>query len=66
VTPFAALHDEAHNVTSVLDQEIAGGERVHCHPLTNDRTTAIAGADLVRFLSSVGHAPQILDLTRDS
>jgi Ala-tRNA(Pro) deacylase len=32
------------------------------HPLANDRTTAIAPADLLRFIAACGHAPRIIDL----
>ena len=35
---------------------------LHYHPLRNDRTTAIAPADLVRFLEAEGHPPWIIDL----
>ena len=32
------------------------------HPLENDRTTAIAPGDLVRFLDACGHQPRIVEL----
>ena len=32
------------------------------HPLENDRTTAIAPADLLRFIAACGHRPRIVDL----
>lgn len=57
VTPFSVLHDTAAKVTMVLDRTLASAGVVHAHPLTNDRTTALAGIDLVRFLTDVGHAP---------
>jgi 8-oxo-dGTP pyrophosphatase MutT (NUDIX family) len=60
VTPLAALHDAGGDVTVVLDAALATAPLVQCHPLTNDRTTAIAGPDLVRFLDAVGHSPVIL------
>jgi Ala-tRNA(Pro) deacylase len=31
------------------------------HPLKNTATTALAAADLVRFIRSCGHDPLILD-----
>jgi Ala-tRNA(Pro) deacylase len=37
-------------------------ERLNYHPLTNAATTAIAAADLLRFMQACGHAPRILDL----
>lgn len=57
VTPLAALADTAGAVRVVLDRGLRDAPVVYCHPLTNDRTTAIAGADLVRFLEATGHPP---------
>lgn len=61
VTPLAALHDRDGLVTVVLDASLPASEAVHCHPLTNDRTTTLRGADLVRYLESTGHAPVLID-----
>jgi len=68
VTPFAAFNDRDHSVTVVVDAALvgSGNDNVHCHPLTNDRTTSIKGDDLVRFLVSTGHPPIILDLDASS
>ena len=62
VTPLAAVNDRAGAVTAVLDARVAGASRVWVHPLTNDRTTSLSGADLVTFLSDCGHAPRVIDL----
>lgn len=62
VTPLAAMNDRAGAVRVVLDAAILADDLVHCHPLTNDRTLAIAPRDLVRFLEATGHAPTLLDL----
>ena len=32
------------------------------HPLSNDRTTAVAPADLLRFIAACGHVPRVVDL----
>ncbi len=32
------------------------------HPLANDRTTAVAPADLLRLIAACGHEPRIVDL----
>jgi len=64
VTPFAVLHDTDRQVTAVLDASVAASEVVHCHPLTNDRTTALSGADLVKFLTATGHPPLLVELAR--
>ena len=47
-------------VTVVLDQAMLDITPLNLHPLRNDRTTTIATADLLRFLESCGHTPQIL------
>ena len=35
------------------------------HPLRNDQTTAIAPADLVRFIRACGYEPVALDLAAE-
>lgn len=62
VTPLAILNDPRAEVTLVLDKALASAERVWCHPLTNDRATAISGPDLVRFAEALGHPPTLLEL----
>lgn len=63
VTPFAVIDDTVRQVTVVLDSAILGPAPVNCHPLVNHMTTAIAVADLLRFLESTGHPPRRLDMT---
>jgi len=46
----------------VLDKALLEQTPVNCHPLVNHMTTAIAPADLVRFLEAEGHPPLLLDL----
>ena len=62
VTPFALINDVEHFVTPVLDAEMLAHETLNYHPLDNDRTTAIAPADLLRLLAATRHSPRILDL----
>jgi len=62
VTPFAAINDGANRVTVVLQQAMLAHDPLNYHPLENTRTTAIAPADLVRFLEASGHAPRIVDI----
>lgn len=61
VTPLAALRDDEKLVRVVLDAAILSAPLVHCHPLTNDRTIAVAPTDLVRVLEAHGHGPAIVD-----
>ena len=62
VTPFALMNDEACRVTAIFDEAMLTGDPVHFHPLRNDRTTAIAAADLLRFARACGHDPLVMTL----
>ena len=62
VTPFALINDRQGQVRVAIDKVILQQDPVNCHPLANDRTTAIAPRDLLTFIESSGHKPMILDL----
>jgi Ala-tRNA(Pro) deacylase len=62
VTPLALVNDREHRVKVVLDAALLRLDPVHCHPLTNDMTTAMSSQDLLKFIAATGHTPQILDL----
>ncbi len=62
VTPFALINDTGQRVSVVLDREMMGFDPLNYHPLTNRATTAIAPADLLRFIAACGHQPAIVDL----
>jgi len=61
VTPLAAINDAEGRVRMVLDSGILDADLVNAHPLHNRATTAIAPADLLRFLDATGHSPLIVD-----
>jgi Ala-tRNA(Pro) deacylase len=63
VTPFALVNDVELRVTPVMDAAMLNHDPLNYHPLINDRTTAVAPADLLRFISACGHSPRILDLS---
>lgn len=63
VTAFGAINDSDHKVTFVLDADLMKDEIINCHPLSNDATTSIASADLVRFMEATGHTPLVLKVT---
>jgi len=63
VTPFALVNDIEHLVTPVLDAAMLDHDPLNYHPLANDRTTAVASADLLRFIAACGHVPRTIDLT---
>jgi Ala-tRNA(Pro) deacylase len=59
-TPFAAINDHDDAVRIVLEQRLLSEQWLNFHPLVNSMTTAIAPADLLRFLDAVGHPPLLL------
>ena len=62
VTPFAAINDAGRRVTLVLQRAMLEHDPLNYHPLENDRTTAVAPGDLVRFLDAAGHPPLVVDI----
>ena len=62
VTPFALINDRDRQVRVAIDKALLAHSPVHCHPLANDRTTAIEPADLLAFIRACGHQPLIIDL----
>jgi len=63
VTAFGLLNDKGGNVRFVLDSALAEAEIVNAHPLTNEATTSIASADLLRFVEATGHEALILNVS---
>ena len=62
VTPFALINDTAHQVSVVLDAEMMQHDVVSYHPLVNTATVTLTPDDLLKFISSCGHEPQIVEL----
>ncbi|HWB48379.1 MAG TPA: prolyl-tRNA synthetase associated domain-containing protein [Stellaceae bacterium] len=62
VTPYAVINDRAGRVAVVLHRAMLEHDPLNYHPLENSRTTAIAAADLVRFLEATAHPPRIVDI----
>jgi Ala-tRNA(Pro) deacylase len=60
VTPFALINDAANRLNVVLDASMMAEPLLNFHPLRNDATTAISSADLLKFIQSCGHRPQIV------
>ena len=56
------MNDAGALVTAVFDEGMLAKDPVNFHPLRNDRTTAIAAADLISFARASRHAPVILAL----
>lgn len=62
VTPFAVINDKEHRVNVVLDEWMMQQELVNFHPLENTATTTLKPADLLLFIRSCGHVPQIIKI----
>ena len=62
VTPFALINDAALRVNPVFDAVMMREPLLNYHPLHNEATTAIAASDLLAFVKSCGHRPQVLDV----
>jgi Ala-tRNA(Pro) deacylase len=62
VTPFALINDSDHRVDVVLDQKMMQADAVNYHPLVNTATVTLTPDDLLKFISSCGHQPQITKL----
>jgi Ala-tRNA(Pro) deacylase len=61
VTAFALINDVEKRVRFVLDAALTRHDPVNFHPLSNDATTAVSCADLIRFAEDTGHPVQIVD-----
>ncbi|MGE0827874.1 MAG: prolyl-tRNA synthetase associated domain-containing protein [Hyphomonadaceae bacterium] len=60
VTAFALINDRLNRVGLVLDAALMRHDPIHFHPLSNDATTAVSPAGLMRFLAATGHRPIFL------
>lgn len=62
VTPLALINaDPDAGLTVALDRGMLDHDPLNYHPLSNDATTAIAPADLVRFIRACGFEPLAID-----
>ena len=60
VSPFTLINDFGHKVQLLLDADLADQPCMFAHPLVNDMTLGVSGADLMRFFNHTGHNPQLL------
>lgn len=66
VSPFGLINDRDSRVQVVLDRGMLDVNPLNYHPLRNDRTTAIASEDLLRFLASLDRSPRLIDFDNSS
>lgn len=63
VSPLAAINDTDRKVSVILDAALMRHDVINAHPLINTMTTSLKREDLVAFLASVGHPPQVLQVS---
>ena len=63
VTPFAAINDTEKKCTFAIDKILLDQNTLWLHPLHNDQSTSISGADLIKFLKAVDHEPVVIDFS---
>ena len=63
VTPLAVMNDGAGDVTLVVDKSLLDASAVGVHPLRCDMTSALAPADLLKFVSHYQHEPKVVDFS---
>ncbi|TYZ66754.1 hypothetical protein PybrP1_013093 [[Pythium] brassicae (nom. inval.)] len=61
VSPLCVMHDTDNAVRLVLDKALVDAAVVHCHPLRNDRTYALASTALLQFVKHYNHEPIVVD-----
>ena len=59
VSAFALMNDREAKVRAIFDDGMLIDDPINFHPLRNDRTTAIAAADLLRFVRACHGEPLI-------
>lgn len=60
VTVLGLINDTQCGVRVILDAGLMENDIINAHPLTNEATTSMRSADLLRFIEATGHVPVIL------
>jgi len=63
VSLLALVNDTGHKVKLLMDRELWEEEYLQVHPLVNTITLVIAMPDIKRFLESLTHHPQLVDIS---
>ena len=63
VCPYAIINDGEKKVTLILDAWMMEQKRVNFHPLLNTMTVGMAPKDIIKFVESIDHPYQVLDLS---
>lgn len=60
VNPFSLINDDEKLVELYMDKEIFRGEPLNFHPNVNNKMVTIAEKDILKYLESVDHQPEII------
>lgn len=63
VTLFGLINDTSRKVRFFMDENLLAQDIVNAHPLTNEATTSIRTADVLKFAEATGHAINLLKVT---
>lgn len=63
VNPFCIINDKNKNVRIILDAHMMAQPLVNYHPMDNAQTIGLPPADLIKFIKSTEHEPEIIDLS---
>ena len=61
VNPFAIICDAKRQVKIILDTTIATSQSFNAHPMRNDRSITLSGAELLSFLAQEKHQAVVFD-----
>lgn len=63
VNPFTIINDPDNQVMMYLDASMMEAEIVNYHPNDNAQTIGLTPADLIKFIESLGHNYEVVDLS---
>ncbi len=66
VTALGLLHENARDITVVIDDEVAALPMVCVHPCVSTASLAIRGEDLMKFLHSTGNKLRIVHVEEEA
>ena len=66
LTPLGIIHDEAGEVTVVIDNVLLEAEQVNFHPLVQQESIGLSPDALIAFVRSCGRELLVVDLGGDN
>ena len=64
VNPFAIICDAQREVKIIIDTAIAKCQSLNAHPMRNDRSITLSGAELLSFLAQEKHQAVVFDFAK--